>query len=163
MLIDEVLSRENLLQAHKKVVSNKGAPGIDGVTVDELWRFCQEHWPKIREQIIIGSYKPAPVKKVEIPKPGGGKRQLGIPCVIDRLILQALNQVLTPIFDGSFSNHSFGFRPNRSAHDALKRSGEYIAAGHTWVVNIDLAQFFGLFRNSRGMRIFSSIELRLAV
>jgi RNA-directed DNA polymerase len=142
MLIDEVLSRENLLQAHKKVVSNKGAPGIDGVTVDELWRFCQEHWQKIREQIIAGSYKPAPVEKVEIPKPGGGKRTLGIPCVIDRLILQALNQVLTPIFDGSFSNNSFGFRPNKSAHDALKRSGEHIAAGHTWVVNIDLAQFF---------------------
>lgn len=142
MLINKVLSRENLLQAYKKVVSNKGAPGVDGITVGELWSFCQEHWTKIREQIIEGTYKPTPVKKVEIPKPGGGKRKLGIPCVIDRLILQALHQVLTPIFDGGFSDNSFGFRPNRSAHDALKRSGEYIALGHRWVVNIDLEQFF---------------------
>lgn len=142
MLINKLLSKENLLQAHKKVVSNKGAPGVDGITVDELWNFCQEHWSKIREQIIGGIYKPAPVKKVEIPKTGGGKRKLGIPCVIDRMILQALHQVLTPIFDGDFSDNSYGFRPNRSAHDALKRAGEYIAAGHTWVVNIDLEQFF---------------------
>lgn len=131
-----------MLLAHKKVVSNKGAPGIDGVTVDKLWTFCQENWTKIKTEIMTGIYKPTPVKKVEIPKPGGGIRTLGIPCVIDRLILQALNQVLTPIFDEGFSDCSYGFRPRRSAHDAIKRSGEHIAAGHTWVVNIDLEKFF---------------------
>ena len=99
MLINKVLSRENLLQAHKKVTGNKGAPGIDGITVDELWKFCQDNWENVRNQVTSGTYKPKPVKKVEIPKPGGGKRFLGIPCVIDRLILQALNQVLTPIFE----------------------------------------------------------------
>lgn len=138
----QVLSRENLLLAHKKVVSNKGAPGVDGVRVEELLGFCQDNWAKISEEIEAGTYRPIPVKKVEIPKPGGGTRILGIPCVVDRLILQALNQVLTPIFDEGFSDSSFGFRPNRSAHDALKRTGDFIAAGHTWVVNIDLEKFF---------------------
>ncbi len=142
MLMARVLSRENLLLAHKKVVSNKGAPGIDGITVDELWAFCQENWLSISSKIREGIYRPHPVKKVEIPKPGGGKRILGIPCVIDRLILQVLNQILSPIFDEGFSEASFGFRPKRSAHDALKRAGEHIASGHTWVVNIDLEKFF---------------------
>ena len=142
MLMTQVLSRENLLQAHKKVVSNKGTPGIDGVAVEELWEFCQSQWASIREKIVESTYRPLPVKKVEIPKPGGGKRILGIPCTIDRLILQALNQVLTPIFDEGFSESSFGFRPKRSAHDALEKSVEHIAAGHTWVVNIDLEKFF---------------------
>lgn len=138
----KVLSRENLLLAHKKVVSNKGAPGIDGVTVDQLMAFCQGNWVRIREDISNGTYYPQPVKKVEIPKPGGGRRMLGIPNAIDRLILQALNQVLSPIFDNGFSEYSYGFRPKRSAHDALKRAGEHIAAGYTWVVNVDLKQFF---------------------
>lgn len=141
-LIHQAMSRENLMRAYKKVVSNKGAPGIDGVTVDELWKFCQDNWEKVRNQITNGTYRPLPVKKVEIPKPNGGKRTLGIPCVIDRLILQALNQVLNPIFDVGFSDNSFGFRPGKSAHDALKRSGNYIATGRTWVVNIDLEKFF---------------------
>ena len=138
----KVLSAGNLLLAYKKVVSNKGAPGIDGVTVGELKDFCRENWDEIKVKISKGTYIPTPVKKVEIPKPGGGKRVLGIPCVIDRLILQALNQVLTPIFDEGFSECSYGFRPKKSAHDALKRAGEHIAAGNTWVVNIDLEKFF---------------------
>ena len=142
MLIEKVLSRANMLQAHKKVVSNKGAHGIDNMPVEELWGFCQNNWVDIRNQITKGTYKPKPVRKVEIPKPGGGKRQLGIPCVIDRLILQSLNQVLMPIFDVGFSDSSFGFRSKRSAHDALKRSGEHIASGRTWMVNIDLENFF---------------------
>lgn len=142
MIMTEVLSRKNMLRAYKKVLSNKGAPGIDGVTVYELGSFCQENWDKMRQKIMQGTYEPMPVKKVEIPKPGGGIRILGIPSVIDRLILQALNQVLTPIFDAGFSENSYGFRPKRSAHDALKRCGEHIAAGHTWVVNIDLEKFF---------------------
>lgn len=140
--MEQVLSRENMLKAHKKVIGNQGAPGIDGMKVEELWLYCKENWSKIKEDIINGRYMPIPVKKVEIPKPGGGLRGLGIPCVIDRLILQALHQVLNPIFDSGFSEDSFGFRPNRSAHDALKRSGEHLAAGHHWVVNVDLEKFF---------------------
>lgn len=141
-LMRQVVSRENMLKAYKQVVSNKGSAGIDGLTVDELWNFCQENWREISKQLMNGTYQPKPVKKVEIPKPGGGKRTLGIPCVIDRLILQALNQTLNPIFDEGFSNNSFGFRPGRSAHDALMRSGAHIASGRTWVVNIDLEKFF---------------------
>ncbi len=102
----------------------------------------KESWSKIKEDILNGRYTPIPVKKVEIPKPGGGVRGLGIPCTIDRLILQALHQVLSPIFEVGFSKDSFGFRPNRGAHDALKRTGEHLAAGHHWVVNVDLEKFF---------------------
>ena len=142
MLIDELLSKDNLLLAHKKVVSNKGASGIDGISVEELWEFCQKNWNAIKTQITNGTYVPNPVKKVEIPKAGGGKRKLGIPCVIDRLILQALNQILTPIFEVGFAENSYGFRPSRSAHDAVKKSGEHIAAGYIWVVNVDLERFF---------------------
>ena len=142
MLIDQILSRDNLLLAHKKVVSNKGAPGVDGMTVEELLTYCQSNWAGICEQIANGTYQPNPVKRVEIPKTGGGKRVLGIPCVIDRLILQAIHQILTPIFEKGFSENSYGFRPNRSAHDAVKKSGEHIASGCTWVVNIDLEKFF---------------------
>lgn len=142
MLMTEVLSRENLMQAHKKVVGNKGAPGIDGVPVEDLWSYCQKHWARIKNEIIKGQYRPKPVRKVEIPKPGGGKRTLGIPCVIDRLILQALHQVLTPIFDEGFSKSSYGFRPGKGAHDAVKQAGEHMAAGHKWVVNVDLEKFF---------------------
>lgn len=164
MLMTKVLSRENVLLAHKKVVSNKGAPGIDGVTVENLMNYCQENWEEIRRQILKGSYRPTPVKKVEIPKPGGGNRMLGIPCVIDRLILQTLNQVLTPIFDEGFSKFSYGFRPNKSAHDALKRSGEYIAAGHTWVVNVDLEKFFDRVNHDMLMaRIARKVEDKLVL
>ena len=142
MLIDQLLSKDNLLMAHKKVVSNKGAPGIDKMTVEELLPYCQSNWVGIREQIANGTYLPNPVKRVEIPKTGGGTRILGIPCVIDRLILQAIHQILTPIFEKEFAEDSYGFRPNRSAHDAVKKSGEHIAKGYTWVVNIDLEKFF---------------------
>lgn len=142
MLIDKVLHRENMLEAHRRVLRNKGAPGVDGVSVDELMAYCKEHWPRIREEILSGRYKPQPVRKVEIPKPGGGKRMLGIPSVIDRLIQQALSQVLTPIFDPTFSVDSYGFRPGRSTHDAVMRSREHIAAGYRWVVDLDLEKFF---------------------
>jgi len=142
MLLEEILSRENLLMAHKRVVSNKGRPGVDGIKVEDLMGYCQEHWQSIKQQILDGKYTPQPVRKVEIPKPGGGLRLLGIPCTIDRLIMQAINQRLVPIFDPGFSENSFGFRPKRSAHEAIKSSGEHIAAGYTWVVNIDLEKFF---------------------
>lgn len=141
-LIDQVLHRENMLEAHRRVLRNKGAPGIDGVSVDELMSYCKEHWPKIREELLSGHYVPQPVRKVEIPKPGGGTRMLGIPSAIDRLIQQALSQVLTPIFDPTFSDESFGFRPGRSTHDAVLRAREHIAAGYRWVVDLDLERFF---------------------
>jgi RNA-directed DNA polymerase len=140
--MEEVVRRENLLAAHARVVANGGAPGVDGMTVDALMAYCREHWPRIREELLSGTYQPQPVRRVEIPKPGGGVRMLGIPTVLDRMIQQALNQVLAPIFDPMFSAHSFGFRPGRSAHQAVERAREHIAAGHRWVVDLDLAKFF---------------------
>jgi len=141
--MEEVLRRENILAAYKRVVRNGGAAGVDGMTVDELMVYCREHWAHIREELLSGRYKPQPVRRVEIPKPDGkGTRMLGIPTVIDRMIQQALLQVLQPIFDPTFSEASFGFRPGRSAHGAVVRAREYIASGHRWVVDLDLAKFF---------------------
>ena len=140
--MEEVLSRENMLAAHKRVLQNGGAPGIDGQTVDDLWDLCVDQWEAIREKLLSGTYKPQPVRKVEIPKPGGGKRMLGIPTVLDRLIQQALLQVLSPLYDPTFSDASFGFRPGRSAHQALDRAKEHVAEGYRWVVDMDLEKFF---------------------
>lgn len=141
--LEEVLSRSNMLAAYHRVVSNKGAPGVDGITVDELGDLCRDQWEAIRESLLDGSYVPSPVRKVEIPKPGGkGMRMLGIPTTLDRLIQQALLQVLTPLFEPTFSDHSFGFRPRRSAHQALDRAQEHIANGHRWVADLDLEKFF---------------------
>jgi len=114
--MEEVLRRENLIAAHARVVSNGGAPGVDGMAVEVLEAHCRERWPRIREELLSGRYQPQPVRRVEIPKPGGGVRRLGIPTVLDRMIQQALLQVLTPIFDPTFSADSYGFRPGRSAH-----------------------------------------------
>ncbi len=141
--MEEVLSRENMLAAYHRVVGNRGAPGVDGVTVDELETLIRQRWEAIREELFSGTYVPNAVRKVEIPKPGGkGVRMLGIPTVLDRLIQQALLQVLQPMFDPTFSDHSFGFRPRRSAHQALDRAKQHIAAGHRWVVDMDLEKFF---------------------
>jgi RNA-directed DNA polymerase len=141
--MEEALCRENVLAAHKRVVRNGGAPGVDGMTVDELMPYCREHWARIREELLGGRYRPQPVLRVEIPKPGGkGKRMLGIPTVLDRMIQQALLQVLTPIFDPTFSDDSHGFRPGRGAHGAVLRAREHMAAGHRWVVDLDLEKFF---------------------
>lgn len=141
--MEEVLSRSNMLQAYHRVVGNKGAAGVDGMTVDELWAYCQQHWERHREELFSGTYRPSPVRKVEIPKPGGkGMRMLGIPTVLDRLIQQALLQVLTRLYDPMFSDSSFGFRPGRSTHQALDRAKEHIASGHRWVVDMDLEKFF---------------------
>lgn len=141
--MEEVLSRDNMLAAYRRVLSNKGAPGVDGITVDELSALVWARWEAIREELLSGSYTPNAVRKVEIPKPGGkGVRMLGIPTVLDRLLQQALLQVLTPLFDPTFSDASFGFRPGRSAHQALDRAQEHIAAGHRWVVDMDLEKFF---------------------
>jgi RNA-directed DNA polymerase len=141
--MEEALCRENVLAAHKRVVRNGGAPGVDGMTVDELMPQCREHWTRIREELLGGRYRPQPVLRVEIPKPGGkGKRMLGIPTVLDRMIQQALLQVLTPIFDPTFSDDSYGFRPGRSTHGAVLRAREHMAVGHRWVVDLDLEKFF---------------------
>ena len=141
--MEEVVRRENIAAAHARVVRNGGAPGIDGMTVEGLLPYCREHWARIREELLSGRYKPQPVRRVEIPKPDGkGTRMLGIPTVLDRMIQQALLQVLTPIFDPTFSDGSFGFRPGRSTHGAVRRAREHMAAGYRWVVDLDLEKFF---------------------
>jgi RNA-directed DNA polymerase len=143
MLIDQVVSRTNLIRAYERVVRNKGAAGVDGITVDDLMPYCREHWSRIREELLNGTYQPQPVRRVEIPKPGGkGMRVLGIPTVLDRLIQQALLQILQPIFDPTFSDASFGFRPGRSTHQAVRRARDHIAAGYRWTVDMDLEKFF---------------------
>ncbi len=140
--MEEVVERANLKEALKRVKANRGSPGVDGMTVQQLPGYLREHWPAIREQVLRGTYRPQPVKRVEIPKPDGGVRQLGIPTVLDRFIQQAVLQVLQRRWDRTFSEHSYGFRPNRSAHQAVVQAQRYIADGHRWVVDIDLEKFF---------------------
>ncbi|MDK2926300.1 MAG: RNA-directed polymerase [Bacillota bacterium] len=141
-LMEKVVARENMRAALKRVEENKGAGGIDGVQVDELRELLREVWPQVREQLLQGTYQPKPVRRVEIPKPGGGTRLLGIPTVLDRLIQQALLQVLTPIFDPTFSEASYGFRRNKRAHDAVRVARRYVEAGYDWVVDMDIEKFF---------------------
>lgn len=141
-LMEEVLSRQNMLKALRRVKKNKGAPGIDNLTVESLKPYLRQNWLSIREQLLKGDYKPQSVLRVEIPKPNGEKRLLGIPTVIDRLIQQALLQILTDIFDPDFSPFSFGFRPNRKAHDAVIKAKQYIEEGYQWVVDLDIEKFF---------------------
>jgi RNA-directed DNA polymerase len=141
-LMEEVCGRENCLQALKRVKSNKGSAGIDGMTVGALTAYLKEHWPAIREQLLSGTYKPQPVRRVEIPKPDGGVRQLGIPTVLDRMVQQAVMQVLQSRWDAEFSEHSHGFRPGRSAHQAVAKAQKYVTAGRRWVVDLDLEKFF---------------------
>jgi RNA-directed DNA polymerase len=140
-LMEKICHRNNLNQAYKRVKANKGAPGIDGMTVNEMGKFIAKHKERLLESLLSGSYQPQPVREVEIPKPGG-IRQLGIPVVIDRLIQQAILQVLQPIFERKFSNNSFGFRPKRSAHQAVKRARDYVQEGNRIVIDIDLEKFF---------------------
>ena len=141
-LMEEVCSRENLEAAWKRVRRNKGSPGVDGMTIDAAKDYLREHWPNIRSQLLGGTYQPLPVKRVEIPKPDGGIRKLGVPCVVDRLIQQALLQVLQKRWDPTFSEHSYGFRPGRSAHQAVAQAQRYIAEGYGIVVDLDLEKFF---------------------
>lgn len=142
-IMERVCERDNLKRALARVKRNKGAAGADRMTVAELPRYLKEHWPVIREQLLAGQYRPQPVRRVEIDKPGGeGKRTLGIPCVLDRFIQQALLQALEPIFEPTFSEFSYGFRPRRSAHQAVALAQTYIAEGSHWVVDLDLEKFF---------------------
>src|SRR5512141_647518 len=141
-LMEEVVQRSNAKAALKRVKQNKGSPGVDGMTADELPEHLAEHWKEIREQLLAGIYQPKPVKRQEIPKSGGGVRELGIPTVLDRFVQQAILQVLQPRFDPTFSEHSHGFRPGRRAHDAVCEAQQYIQEGRPWVVDVDLERFF---------------------
>jgi RNA-directed DNA polymerase len=149
--MEEVCERENCWQAYKRVKANKGSPGIDGMKVGELSGYLKQHWPSIREQLLCGTYQPQPVRRVEIPKPDGGVRKLGIPTVLDRLIQQAVMQVLQRRWDPTFSEHSYGFRPKHSAHQAVAKAQQYIAAGNHWVVDLDLEKFFDRVNHDRLM------------
>jgi len=142
LIMEQVVGRKNLLDALKRVESNKGAPGVDGMTVESLRRWLGEHWQRIKAELLAGEYKPQPVRRVDIPKPGGGTRMLGIPTALDRFIQQAILQVLTPIFDPTFSSSSYGFRPGRSAHQAVSTARKHVEEGYRWVVDMDLEKFF---------------------
>src|SRR5215813_5998074 len=150
-LMEEVCERENLVRAWQRVRDNKGAPGVDGMTIDDAKSFLCEHWPDIRSQLLAGTYQPQPVRRVEIPKPDGGVRKLGVPSVVDRLIQQALLQVLQKRWDPTFSEHSFGFRPGRSAHQAVARAQQYVGEGYGVVVDFDLEKFFDRVNHDRLM------------
>src|ERR1700681_4177453 len=141
-LMEEVCERGNLKEALRRVKANKGSAGVDGMTVGGITDYLKQHWPSIREQLLNGTYQPQPVRRVEIPKPDGGVRKLGIPTVLDRLIQQAVMQVLQRRWDPTFSEHSHGFRPQRSAHQAVAKAQQYIADGNRWVVDLDLEKFF---------------------
>lgn len=141
-LLEQMLERSNMLQALKRVEENKGAPGIDGMETKDLRLYLKAQWERIRSELLAETYQPMPVRRVEIPKPDGGVRMLGIPACLDRLLQQALSQILTPIFDPGFSESSYGFRIGRSAHDAVRAAQSYIKEGFKWVVDMDVAQFF---------------------
>jgi RNA-directed DNA polymerase len=158
-LMEEVCECENLKKALRRVRANRGSPGMDGLTVDDLSEYLREHWPAHREELLQGTYTPQPVKRVEIPKSGGGKRKLGIPTVLDRFVQQAVLQVLQPRFDPTFSEHSFGFRPQRTTHQAVARAQEYVAQGHRYVVDIDLEKFFDQVHHDR---LMSRLAARIA-
>ena len=158
-VMEEVCGRENLKRALRRVKSNKGSPGIDGMKVGELPGYLKQHWPAIREQLLRGTYEPQPVKRVEIPKPDGGMRKLGIPTVLDRFVQQAVMQVLQGKWDRTFSEHSHGFRPGRSAHQAVKKAQQHVRAGRRWVVDLDLEKFFDRVNHDRLMK---SVALRVA-
>lgn len=158
-MLEEILSRENMTKALRQVERNKGASGIDGMSVTELRPFLHVQWPFLKAEILESKYKPSPVKKVEIPKPGGDKRMLGIPTVLDRLLQQAIAQKLSELYDGGFSENSFGFRPKRSAHQAVAKAQEYLNEGCTKVIEIDMEKFFDKVNHDRLMsRLAGRIE-----
>src|SRR6266496_211434 len=158
-VMEEVCERENLKRALRGVKSNKGSPGIDGMTVEQLPGYLKQYWPAIREQLLSGTYEPQPVRRVEIPKQDGGVRKLGIPTVRDRFIQQAVMQVLQRQWDGTFSEHSHGFRSGRSAHQAVGKAQQYVREGRRWVVDLDLEKFFDRVNHDRLMK---SVGLRIA-
>jgi RNA-directed DNA polymerase len=150
-LMETILGRQNMLDALKRVESNKGAPGVDGMKTGQLRGYILRHWEKIKRALLDGTYQPMPARRKEIPKEGGGIRLLGIPTVLDRLIQQAIAQVLTSLWDHTFSEYSYGFRPNRSAHMAIEQARQYVEAGYTYVVDLDLSKFFDRVHHDRLM------------
>jgi RNA-directed DNA polymerase len=150
-MLEQLLSRENLLEALKRVEANKGSHGVDGMSVKSIREHIKQNWQTIRHAIEEGTYQPSPVRRVEIPKPNGGTRMLGIPTVTDRLIQQAIAQVLTPLFDSQFSEHSYGFRPKRRGHDAVRKAREFMKEGYRFVVDLDLEKFFDRVHHDRLM------------
>ena len=156
MLMEMILSRENLIEALKRIEKNKGSHGIDGMSVKFLRRHLYDNWDSLRTSIRNGTYDPKPVRRVEIPKPNGGIRLLGIPTVTDRFIQQAIAQVLTPLFDPTFSDHSYGFRPNKRGHDAVRKAKEYISEGYRWVIDMDLEKFFDKVNHDKLMGILAN-------
>jgi RNA-directed DNA polymerase len=158
-LMEEVCERANLKDALRRVQANKGSPGVDGMTVDDLTGYLKQHWPTSREQLLNGTYEPQPVRRVEIPKPDGGVRKLGIPTVLDRFIQQAVLQVLQRQWDRTFSDNSYGFRPGRSARQAVVKAQQYIADGYGWVVDLDLEKFFDRVNHDKLMgRVATRVE-----
>jgi RNA-directed DNA polymerase len=157
-LMEEVCGRENCKQALKRVTANKGSAGVDGMTVQQLPEYLKQYWLAIRKQLLSGTYRPQPVRRVEIPKPDGGVRKLGIPTVLDRFIQQAVMQVLQRKWDRTFSNHSYGFRPGRSAHQAVAAAQQYIADGYRWCVDLDLEKFFDRVSHDK---LMARIETRI--
>jgi RNA-directed DNA polymerase len=157
-LMEEVCGRENCLRALRRVKANKGSPGIDGMKVSELPGYLKQHWPAIREQLLSGTYHPQAVRRVEIAKPDGGVRKLGIPTVLDRFVQQAVMQVLQGRWDPTFSEHSHGFRPQRSAHQAVAKAQQYIAEGNRWVVDLDLEKFFDRVNHDKLMAAMARRE-----
>jgi RNA-directed DNA polymerase len=149
--MEAICSPDNLRKALKQVQANQGSPGIDGMTVGQMTGYLVQQWPVLREQLLSGTYVPRPVKRVEIPKPDGGMRKLGIPTVVDRFIQQAVMQVLQEQWDPTFSEHSYGFRPNRCQHQAIARAQQYVTEGNRWVVDIDLEKFFDRVNHDRLM------------
>ena len=154
-LLEKILHRDNMNQAYRRVKENKGSHGVDGMSVNELLPYLKQNGNQLRQSILEGTYTPQPVRRVEIPKPSGGKRLLGIPTVVDRVIQQAIAQVLSPIYEKQFSEHSYGFRPGKSAKQAVLKCKEYIEAGYTWTVDIDLAKYFDTVNHSKLMRLLS--------
>lgn len=155
-MMEAICHSENMSRAYGQVMANKGSAGMDGMTVHQLRDHLKAHWPEIREQLLNGTYRPMPVRRVEIPKPDGGMRKLGIPTVLDRLIQQAILQVLTPVWEPTFSTRSYGFRPGRSAHQAVAQAQAYIAEGRAWVVDLDLEKFFDRVNQDRLMTRLAS-------
>jgi len=154
-LLEEIVDRDNLNQAYKRVKSNKGAHGIDGMGVDELLQYLKENGSELKQSILDGKYHPSPVRRVEIPKEDGKSRKLGIPTVVDRVVQQAIAHVLTPIYEKQFSNNSYGFRPGRSAHQAIRKCQDNIDEGYNYVVNMDLEKYFDTVNQSKLIEVLS--------
>jgi RNA-directed DNA polymerase len=154
-MLEQVLDRRNIERALEQVTRNKGAGGADGMQTGELRAYLNDNWQSLRAKILDGSYEPSPVRKVEIPKPNGGKRMLGIPTVLDRLLQQAISQWLMPKYEEQFSKHSYGFRPNKNAHQAVLQAQVYIKEGKEWIVELDLEKFFDKVNHDRLMSVLS--------